>query len=824
MIPRVFPVVAGVLVLAACAHGNSGPAQAGASTWSPAIEEKLKAAGTNSTALVTALQKTSGAEREAMEFLVENMPVADARSLSADYLMENVRLACAAMKAAPWQAQVPKEIFLNEVLPYACLNETREAWRQRLHDLCAPLVADCRTPGEAAQRLNQKLFPLLKVRYSTERKRPDQGPGETMASGKATCTGLAILLVDACRSVGVPARVAGTPMWANLRGNHTWVEVWDGGWHFTGAAEPDPQGLDRGWFVQDASQAKRDVPRHAVYATSFQQTEVHFPLVWVPHVTSVSAVNVTDRYTPKAAGAANGMGRLLIKVLAAPAGQRVASEVTVTDGGTPATVWRGTSKDESADLNDILAFEVTAGSRYLIAVTQGGRVVRREISAGTNRQELVTIPLTDPVTRALASPACSAPPPVLFPLAAAEADPLQKAFADYFSASAEQRTHWKFSAGQEQLLRENDPAVRRLAWEAYRSTPIHDALKQDFDAKQVRFEQHLSAYAVKTVGARPANGWALFIALHGGGGAPKTVNDSQWKQMQIYYHDHAEAGGYLYVALRAPNDTWNGFYDVYVYPLIANLIRQFTLFGDVDANKVFLLGYSHGGYGAFAIGPKMPDRFAALHASAAAPTDGETTATTLRNTLFTCMVGEKDTRYGRFDRNRQFAAEVEKLRGDRHDIYPVRVDIKEGFGHSGLPDRDQIKEMYPAVRNPIPRELSWLMTDQVITDFFWLRVEKPSKQQEMLASCRDNRFVVTANSNVVAATVLFDSRLVDFNQPVRVELNGVTTSHTFTPRLKTLAESLLRRGDPELAFTASFEVRREESSGRMVVEDEGIRP
>ena len=36
--------------------------------------------------------------------------------------------------------------------------------------------------------------------------------------------------------------------------------------------------------------------------------------------------------------------------------------------------------------------------------------------------------------------------------------------------------------------------------------------------------------------------------------------------MQIYYRDHPEAGGYLYVALRAPNDAWNGFYDVYVYP------------------------------------------------------------------------------------------------------------------------------------------------------------------------------------------------------------------------------------------------------------------
>src|SRR6185312_10373821 len=201
-------------------------------------------------------------------------------------------------------------------------------------------------------------------------------------------------------------------------------------------------------------------------------------------------------------------------------------------------------------------------------------------------------------------------------------------------------------------------AVRHVAWEAYTSAPIHDGLKRDFAAHQARFEKYLSPYTVKAVGERPPNGWALFIAMHGGGGVEKEVNDSQWEIMQHYYKDHPEAGGYLYVALRAPNDTWNGFYDEYVYPLVANLRRQFLLFGDVDPNKVFIMGYSHGGYGAFAIGPKEPDLFAAIHASAGAPTDGETVAKTLRTTVFTCMVGGLDTAYGRLDRDKKFTSDV----------------------------------------------------------------------------------------------------------------------------------------------------------------------
>jgi pimeloyl-ACP methyl ester carboxylesterase len=355
-------------------------------------------------------------------------------------------------------------------------------------------------------------------------------------------------------------------------------------------------------------------------------------------------------------------------------------------------------------------------------------------------------------------------------------------------------------------LKQNEPAVRGVAWSALYAAPIHDALKKDFDAHQVRFEKYLSPYTVKSVGTRPAKGWALFIAMHGGGGAPKEVNDSQWKHMQIYYRDHPEAGGYLYVALRAPNDTWNGFYDTYVYPLIANLTRQFRFFADVDPNKIFLMGYSHGGYGAFAIGPKMPDHFAAIHASAAAPTDGETTPKTLRNTIFTCMVGEKDTMYGRYDRDKNFASAVAKLRGDRGDIYPVRVDIIAGNGHTGLPDRDKITEMYPAVRNPVPRELTWLQTDKVIRDFFWLQTDAPDKQCEIEAVCRNNQLTVTTSSNVTSASVLLDSRLVDFDKPVILEANGKRSSHTLRPALRLLCETLLRRGDPDLAFVARIKL------------------
>ena len=58
------------------------------------------------------------------------------------------------------------------------------------------------------------------------------------------------------------------------------------------------------------------------------------------------------------------------------------------------------------------------------------------------------------------------------------------------------------------------------------------------------------------------------------------------------------------------------------------------------------------------------------------------------------------------------------------------------------------------------------------------------------------------STNVTSASVLLDTRLVDFNQPVTLELNGAKSVHQLQPSLRVLSETLLRRGDPELAFTA----------------------
>lgn len=240
----------------------------------------------------------------AARFLLENRPPGD-ESVSGELLMENLRLAFAVRDRFPWAKDVPEELFLNDVLPYAVLDETRESWRAAMLERAAPLVEDCQTAEEAIQALNRGLFKLVNVHYNTGRKRPNACPSESMAQKKATCTGLTILLVDACRSVGIPARAAGVFQWHDDRGNHTWAEVWDGQrWRFTGADEYDAAGLDRGWFTDDASKAQAGDLNHAVWASSWKRSGPFFPLSWSQGSARVAAVEVTQRYV-KAEGSSD---------------------------------------------------------------------------------------------------------------------------------------------------------------------------------------------------------------------------------------------------------------------------------------------------------------------------------------------------------------------------------------------------------------------------------------------------------------------------------------------------------------------------------------
>ncbi|MEM7232258.1 MAG: transglutaminase-like domain-containing protein, partial [Planctomycetota bacterium] len=356
---------------------------------SVSVKAALERAGENRKQLESALERVRIEEREGLLFLIEHMPEPDLKSLSADYLIENVEYSYRAWRESPWKKQVSKELFLNNILPYANVSERRDRWRKDFYEKCMPLVKGAKTPGRAAVLLNQKLFPLVKVKYSTKRRRADQGPLESIEIGLASCTGLSILLIDACRAVGVPARFVGVPLWADRSGNHSWVEVWDERkWHFTGAAEPAGDLLDKAWFTGRASKAQRDQRRHAIYAVSYKKTPLQFPMVWDRGFRGgIRGVNVTDRYAGKATELPAGTVRVLFRAL--DGGNRCSAHVAVKDAKGN-LVFEGKTKDEGFDANDHTVAPLKLDGSYKIEIESDGRKVTKPLKVAKEGQ-LVTV-------------------------------------------------------------------------------------------------------------------------------------------------------------------------------------------------------------------------------------------------------------------------------------------------------------------------------------------------------------------------------------------------------------------------------------------------
>jgi transglutaminase-like putative cysteine protease len=366
------------------------------------VKNTLKSAAANAPELELALTKCPDDQRKGMEFLIEHMPTKDAQTLKAEYLLENVSLAYQARNEMPWGKEIPEDIFLNDVIPYASLDESRDSWRKDFYQRFRAIAGDSKSALEALTKINTAIEKETGVQYNTKRRAANQGPAESMQLKMASCTGLSILFVDALRAVGIPARIAGIAMWTNKDGNHNWIEVWLPErkiWQF-GEYNPDKAGLDHGWLLADAARGVPGSIVHAIYATSWKKTDKHFPMVWDFDATTVPAVDVTQRYVDLGAKtlAKPGECELRIDAYKTANGEAKREAVTIEVRQFDIVVAKGTTPSATADMNNFLSIRVPQGVRYQVIIpgSAGQKPLAMEEIAPKDKQENLRINLTIP--------------------------------------------------------------------------------------------------------------------------------------------------------------------------------------------------------------------------------------------------------------------------------------------------------------------------------------------------------------------------------------------------------------------------------------------
>ncbi len=730
----------------------------------------------------------------AARFLVDNMPPADREKLSAAFLIENLELAFKARAEFSWARQVPEEIFFNDVLPYAVFDEPRDPWRADFYARSREWVKEAHSATEAAQILNRELFKQVNVHYNTGRKRPNQSPAESMALGKATCTGLSVILVDACRSVGIPARAVGTFVWMNERGNHTWTEVWDGDWHFTGADEYDAAGLDRGWFVGDASQAKADDRRHAIFATSWKRDGTYFPMVWAKDSDSVAAVNVTARYAkavPVSIAAASApTTHLGVRLLEKPHGERRVASLQAIDP-TGKVLAEGETKAGRADLNDMPRLELAPGTRGWLRFTVAHET--RELPFG---------PLVSgESTLDAAWSEMTVPSPNILALEAW----LHKTSLMCTVKFVPEQSSFPIPALQNPLTRsEAYRALEILSF--HRLQLIRSARQAEFESQAIDWQGKTLHWMARTYGEAPKGGHSLWISMHGGGNAPAAVNSQQWtNQIGLYKPEEG-----IYVAPRAPTDTWNLWHESHIDPMFNRLIEDYVAFAGVNPDKVYLMGYSAGGDGVWQLAPRMADQLAAASMMAGHPNDASLLG--LRNLPFAIFMGGDDAAYNRNKIAAERGAELDRLAQADPGGYLHQVHIYPGLGHwMNRKDADAVPWMAGFQRQNWPKKVVWKQSDVPHSRFYWLETSPTAElkpNQQMVATVDKQTVQITGDIPTDLHLRLSDE-LVDLDQPIQVNVNGEKRFEGTVHRdAWSILSSLEDRADAPAAATATVVLKQ----------------
>jgi hypothetical protein len=314
-------------------------------------------------------------------------------------------------------------------------------------------------------------------------------------------------------------------------------------------------------------------------------------------------------------------------------------------------------------------------------------------------------------------------------------------------------------------------------------------------------------FAYTIFGDKPKSGRSLFISMHGGGNAPRAVNDQQWENQKRLYKP-AEG---VYVAPRAPTNTWNLWHEPHIDRLFARLIEDLIVFEDVDPNRVYLMGYSAGGDGVYQLAPRMADRFAAAAMMAGHPNDASPLG--LRNLPFAIHVGGNDGGYGRNKIAREWGEKLDALAKGDAGGYPHVVKLHEGKGHwMDREDAEAVPWMAQYTRDPNPKKVVWRQSGTTHDRFYWLAVPPGTAKagSEVTATRNGQTITIEHAKNVDRLVIRLNDAMLDLDEPVTIRTpEKLLYEGKATRTIDTLSKTLTEYGDPKATFAAEIEVRPE---------------
>ena len=360
----------------------------------------------------------------------------------------------------------------------------------------------------------------------------------------------------------------------------------------------------------------------------------------------------------------------------------------------------------------------------------------------------------------------------------------------------------------ESLTKEQAQQEAKKLTAAYQKR-IRESRKDEWAAKVITIGDLEMKFDYRVFGEKPPGGHSLFISMHGGGGAPPRINEQQWKnQIRLY---EPEEG--IYLAPRAPTDTWDLWHQKHIDKFFERIIEDAIALEGVDPNRVYIMGYSAGGDGVYQLAPRMADQLAAAAMVAGHPNGVSPQG--LRNIGFTIHMGGKDAAFKRNKIAAQWKEKLAKLQEADPEGYRHKVTIHPQHGHwMKRDDAVAVPWMAKFTRDPLPKKIVWRQSNVSHDRFYWLAADEDDRKggAKMVVSRDGNTFTIEETKDVGQVIIRLNDEMIDFSKPVEVLRTGEDGQQikqrfaNVQRSAEVISKTLQGRGDPHSVFVAEIKV------------------
>ena len=337
-------------------------------------------------------------------------------------------------------------------------------------------------------------------------------------------------------------------------------------------------------------------------------------------------------------------------------------------------------------------------------------------------------------------------------------------------------------------------------------------------------------YGAKDITQKPADGFPLFLSLHGSG-----AKAAEWGNGLLLAQKNDDAPSAYFIP-QIPNEENYRWYQRSKLWAWKKLLRQAFVSGDINPAAIYFIGISEGAYGSQRLASFLGDYLAGAGPMAGGEPLKNAPAENCCNLAFNLKTGANDGGFYRNTLTEYTRQALDKLETDNPGYFVHDVQLLDGYAHV-IPYNKTTPWLLGYKRNAAPKKVMWEnfnMDGERRKGYYNILLEKDPLSPASLnrsfytLNIDDDNNVALTSQRVYYSTIetlegiatrfvksyqkmqqgvvrlFFDERLVDMTKPVKITVNGTLYfDGLLTCRLSDMAESLAAFGDPLRIFPAS---------------------